>query len=106
MNKKIAAATVALGFTFATATAAAPMAAAQPASAVRLAATKKAPVFPSCKALNKKYPHGVKSSSSAKDRYRQSGKVKYRQVKATVNAAVYKANKRLDADGDGIACER
>lgn len=64
------------------------------------------PHYKNCAALTKAYPHGVKASSKAVDRYRASGKVKSRASRATVNAKVYAANKKLDADKDGIACER
>lgn len=60
------------------------------ASAVSTA-TKK---YPDCTSLLKVYKSGVASTKKAKGK-----------TKATLNAAVYKANKALDADGNGIACD-
>lgn len=60
--------------------------------------------YKNCAQLTKKYPHGVKRDARTLDR--SAGKVKRVQPRAVVNAAVYKANTHLDADRDGIACER
>ncbi|KYH45009.1 excalibur calcium-binding domain-containing protein [Branchiibius sp. NY16-3462-2] len=63
---------------------------------------KPPPVYKNCTALNKAYAHGV-AKAGAKDKV--SGKAK--PVKNfTVNTAVYNANKKLDRDKDGIACEK
>ncbi|KMY49609.1 excalibur calcium-binding domain-containing protein [Peribacillus loiseleuriae] len=56
--------------------------------------------FKNCTELNKVYKGGVSKSSTAKN---VGGKTKY---KPTVNAELYNANKKLDRDKDGIACER
>lgn len=61
------------------------------AHAAAPAAVKK---FSSCSTLLKVYKYGVASTKKAKGK-----------TKATVSAAVYKTNKKLDADGDGIACD-
>lgn len=59
-------------------------------------------VFKNCTVLNKVYRHGV-ASKTGRDRVK--GKAK--PVKNfTRNDAVYKANKRLDRDKDGVACEK
>lgn len=54
-------------------------------------ATKK---FSDCSALLKVYKNGVAATKKAKGK-----------TKATLNAGVYKVNKSLDADGNGIACD-
>lgn len=53
-----------------------------------------------CAKLTKTYPGGVALSSKSKN---IGPKAKY---KPKVSAAVYQRNKKLDIDGDGIACER
>jgi hypothetical protein len=50
--------------------------------------------------MNRVYPGGVSLTKNAVNR---GGKIKYLPA---FNAAVYKANKSKDRDGDGIACER
>lgn len=50
--------------------------------------------FANCAALTKVYKNGVATSRKARG-----------TTKATVSAAVYAANKKLDLDGDGIACD-
>jgi hypothetical protein len=57
--------------------------------------------YKSCASLSKKYPHGVgiKGAKDTTEGTRKPTK-NYR-----VNASVYRANKRLDRDEDGIACE-
>lgn len=62
----------------------------------------KPPVYKNCAALNKAYAHGV-AKKGAKDHV--SGKAKP-VTNFTVNDAVYNANKKLDRDKDGIACEK
>lgn len=52
--------------------------------------------YKSCGALNLKYPKGVAKSSAL---------AKRQLVRPTVNASVYSANRHLDRDGDGTACE-
>lgn len=63
---------------------------AQHVSAVPMAARK----FNTCAALTKVYKNGVAVSRKARG-----------ATKATVNGSVYAANKKLDLDGDGIACD-
>ena len=63
------------------------------------AAAKK---YKNCTALNKKYKHGV-AKKGAKDKVR--GKTKP-VTSFKVNNALYKANKKLDRDSDGVACEK
>jgi hypothetical protein len=58
--------------------------------------------YANCTALHKAYPHGV-AKTGAKDKV----KGKTRPVTTfTVNTAIYRRNTRLDADHDGVACER
>ncbi len=58
--------------------------------------------FKNCTALTKVYKHGV-GQKGAKDRVRGKSK----PVRTfTVNNAAYAANRHLDADRDGVACER
>lgn len=58
--------------------------------------------FKNCTELNKTYKHGV-AKKGAKDKV--SGKAKP-VTTFTVNNNVYTANKGLDRDKDGIACEK
>ena len=67
-----------------------------------------APVkYKNCKALNKVHPSGV-----AKPGSQDTKKVKGKNVAVTTSgvptydAALYKKNKGLDRDKDGIACEK
>lgn len=60
---------------------------------------KKAKKFKNCTALNKVYKHGV-GKPGAKDKSR--GKCRVTTFKKS--AALYKANKKMDRDKDGIAC--
>ena len=70
-----------------------------PVHAVTPSATGK---YRNCKALNMKYPHGV-GRTGAKDRTKNSkGPVR----NFTINTNIYNANKGLDRDKDGIACEK
>jgi hypothetical protein len=58
--------------------------------------------FADCRALNAVMVNGVAKSAKAA----ASPSPFWIKVKpALVNTAVYTANKRLDRDGDGIACE-
>ncbi len=54
--------------------------------------------FKNCTAMHKVYKGGV-----ARPGYHEPNKLRY---KPYVNLALYNANKSLDADHDGIACER
>ena len=68
------------------------IAVAAPVGAVPASATAKK--FINCAALLKVYKNGVAASKKAKGK-----------TKATVSASTYKTNKKLDVDGDGIACD-
>lgn len=69
-------------------------------------AAAKAKAYKNCTALNKAYKHGVKKSSSTKDVVRSGGKATKKASKAKASKALYNANKKLDRDKDGIACEK
>jgi len=69
------------------------------ASSADAATVKK---YPNCAALNKVYKHGV-ARKGAKDKVRGSTKP---VTNFTVNTAVYNANKSMDRDKDGVACEK
>ena len=58
-----------------------------------------AKVFKNCTELNKVYPGGVAKPGAVN----KGGATK---KEATIDAALYKANKKSDRDGDGIACEK
>lgn len=58
--------------------------------------------YKNCTALNKAYAHGV-AKKGAKDRVRG----KTRPVTTfRVDTALYTANRHLDGDADGVACEK
>jgi hypothetical protein len=61
-----------------------------------------AKAYPNCKALNAKYPHGV-ARKGAKDHVSGSSKP---VTTFAVHDAVYTANRKLDRDRDGVACEK
>ncbi len=65
-------------------------------------ATAKPPVYKNCTAMHKKYKGGI-AKKGAKDKRRGGGHARY---KPYVNTAYYTANKKSDADKDGIACEQ
>jgi hypothetical protein len=50
--------------------------------------------YKNCDALRKVYPYGVAKDAASVG-----------NTRATVNAKVYKKNKGLDRDRDGVACE-
>jgi hypothetical protein len=70
------------------------------------AAAAKAKKYKNCTALNKVYKHGVKKSAGTKDVVHSHGKTVKKASKAKTSQALYKANKSLDRDKDGIACEK
>jgi cytochrome c2 len=73
-----------------------------PASAQATAKPAPKPrVFANCTQMHTVYKGGV-AKVGAKDK-RKSGKAKY---KPYVNTALYNANKKSDADKDGVACEQ
>ena len=55
--------------------------------------------FKNCTAMHKVYKGGVKRPGAVQ----KGGKLKYKPV---VSAALYNANKKLDRDKDGLACEQ
>ncbi|SFF63630.1 Excalibur calcium-binding domain-containing protein [Curtobacterium sp. YR515] len=65
-------------------------------------------VYKNCTAVQKVYSGGIAKKSVTKNRVTSKGKVTYRALKGTVKKddALYAANKKMDADGDGIACEK
>ncbi|MDQ2838509.1 MAG: excalibur calcium-binding domain-containing protein [Actinomycetota bacterium] len=65
-------------------------------------AAAKPRVFKNCTEMHKVYKGGV-ARSGARDVRRSGGHAKYKPV---VNTALYNANKKSDADHDGIACEQ
>ena len=58
-----------------------------------------AKVFKNCTELNTVYPGGVAKPGAVN----KGGATK---KEPTIDAALYKANKKSDRDGDGIACEK
>lgn len=66
-----------------------------------------ATVYKNCDAVHKVYSGGIAKKSVTQNRVTTKGKVTYRALKGTVKKddALYAANKKSDADGDGIACE-
>lgn len=67
-----------------------------------LAAKVKVKKYKNCKALNKKYKHGV-GKTTAKDKVKGKSKPVKNFKKSN---ALYNANKHLDRDRDGVACEK
>lgn len=67
-----------------------------------VAGPKKPPVYQKCAAMHAVYPHGV-AKFGAVDKVR--GKTKP-VTTFTVITAIYLANKHLDRDRDGVACEK
>ena len=65
-------------------------------------------VYANCTAVQKVYSGGIAKKSVTKNRVTSAGKVTYRALKGTVKKddALYAANKKLDRDADGIACEK
>jgi hypothetical protein len=58
--------------------------------------------FKNCTALNKSYKHGV-GKKGAKDKVRGATKP---VTTFYVNTKLYNANKKMDRDKDGVACEK
>jgi len=56
--------------------------------------------FKNCTAVNAVYKGGISKSKTTKNK---GGKTKY---KPFASSSLYNANKKLDRDKDGIACER
>lgn len=72
------------------------------ASVPAVASAAPARKYSNCAALNKQYRHGV-AKSGGKDRVK--GRTKPVR-NFTVNTALYNANRGLDRDHDGVACEK
>jgi hypothetical protein len=60
------------------------------------------PKYKNCTAMHKKYKHGV-GKKGAKDKVKGSTKP---VTNFKVSNTIYKKNKGLDRDKDGIACEK
>jgi Excalibur calcium-binding domain len=60
------------------------------------------PHYKNCTEMHKKYKHGV-GRKGAKDKVRGSTKP---VTTFTVNTTLYNANKKMDRDKDGVACEK
>jgi hypothetical protein len=58
--------------------------------------------FKNCTSLNKVYKHGV-GLKGAKDKH---GRRAHGVMNFKVSTPLYKANRKLDRDKDGIACEK
>ncbi len=65
-------------------------------------------VYKNCDAVHRVYSGGIAKKSVTKNRVTSGGKTTYRALKGTVKKddALYNANKKLDRDADGIACEK
>ncbi|MDM7832132.1 excalibur calcium-binding domain-containing protein [Cellulomonas edaphi] len=76
-------------------------------STVTSAHAAKTKVFKNCTAMHRSYAGGVAKSSKVHNTKTVSGhKVAAKSKhKPKVSAALYAANKKLDRDKDGIACE-
>lgn len=74
------------------------------ASAAQAAPT----VYKNCDAVHRVYSGGIAKKSVTKNKVTSAGKVTYRPLKGTVKKddKLYAANKKLDRDADGIACEK
>ncbi|MFS3129131.1 excalibur calcium-binding domain-containing protein [Nocardioides sp. Bht2] len=75
-----------------------------PLSMVQSAEAAMPKQFKNCTALQKVYPHGV-GRNNAKDRTSGKPVTNFKRSTAIYNKAM-SHNKRLDADKDGIACEK
>jgi hypothetical protein len=111
MRRTLVALAVAMGLVVVPAAAAqaapAPTAQVQTAK-VQTAKTVKATKYKNCTAMHKKYAGGVAKSSKVRNTKTVAGhKVRAKSShKPKVSAALYAANKGLDRDKDGIACEK
>lgn len=57
--------------------------------------------YPTCVALNRRYPHGVARSVAAANAEVNDG-----YGRPVVNRSLYRANADHDGNHDGVACER
>ena len=60
--------------------------------------------FKNCTALNKEYPGGVAEKATSVNK-NKAGALQESKKVPKVSSKVYKENKGLDRDKDGIACE-
>jgi hypothetical protein len=106
MRRTLVALAVAMGLVVVPAAAA--QAAPAPTAQVQTAKTVKATKYKNCTAMHKKYAGGVAKSSKVRNTKTVAGhKVHAKSShKPKVSAALYSANKGLDRDKDGIACEK
>lgn len=65
-------------------------------------------VYKNCDAVHRVYSGEIAKKSVTKNKVTSAGKVTYRALKGTVKKddKLYAANKKLDRDADGIACEK
>lgn len=65
-------------------------------------------LYKTCKELNVDYKSGVKKTAETKNKVvdRKTKKESFTKSNAKVDSKVYEANKKLDLDNDGIACEK
>ena len=60
--------------------------------------------FKNCTALNKEYPGGVAEKATSVNK-NKAGVIQESKNAPKVSSKIYKENKGLDRDKDGIACE-
>ena len=65
-------------------------------------------VYKNCTAVQKVYSGGIAKKSVTRNKVTSAGKTSYRALKGSVKKddKLYNANKKLDRDADGIACEK
>ena len=61
--------------------------------------------FKNCAALNKKYPGGVAEKATSVNK-NKAGMLQKSKKAPKISSKIYKKNKGLDRDKDGIACEK
>jgi len=76
--------------------------------AVPAQASPAAQRFTSCAAVHRAYSGGIAKQGVRSNTVHSHGRVQHRALKGRVkvSTALYAANRRLDRDRDGIACER
>lgn len=64
--------------------------------------------YSSCAAVHKVFSGGIAKAGVTTDTVHSHGRVTHRRLKGHVvhSTALYTANKKLDRDRDGIACEK
>jgi len=65
-------------------------------------AAAKPPTFGNCTQMHARYKGGI-ARTGTRDKRANGGKARY---KPYINTAYYNANKTMDRDHDGIACEQ